>query len=54
MCDRRPTFKKGLIGFNSEFSFSETGGYTQVKEPSLPYYLPIVGVLIGFIKALEK
>ena len=39
-----------FIGLNSEFSFSLTGCVTKVKEPSLPYYLPIdEGRIIGLI-----
>ena len=42
--------KKGLTGLNTEFSFSKTGCHTNVKEPSLHYYLPIVGGRkVGFL-----
>ena len=42
-------FKWSLTGLNSEFSFS-TSYLTKAEEPSLPYYLPIVGGrIIGFI-----
>ena len=36
-------FKKSLTGSNSEFSFSQTGCHTKVKDFSLPYYLSIAG-----------
>ena len=43
-------FKRGLTGFNSEFSFSLTSCLTKAEEPSLSYYLPIAGRrIIGFI-----
>ena len=43
-------FQWSLTGLNSEFSFSWTGYHTKVKEPSLPYYLPIAGdTLVGCI-----
>ena len=43
-------FKRSLIGLNYEFSFSLTCGHRKVKDPSLPYYLPITEVgMIGFI-----
>ena len=49
-CDKRYIFKRSLTGFNSEFSFSETGRPTKVKEASLSYYLSIAGGrIIGFI-----
>ena len=35
--------KQILAGLNLEFSFFKTVCYTKVKEPSLPYYLPITG-----------
>ena len=41
-------FKRSLTGFNSEF-FSKTSWLTKAEEPSLPYYLPIAGRIIGFI-----
>ena len=42
--------KRGLTGFNSEFSFSKNSCLTKAEEPSLPYYLPIAGGrIIGFI-----
>ena len=41
--DTRSIFKRGLTGFNSEFSFSETSCLTKAEEPSLSYYLPIAG-----------
>ena len=35
---------------NSEFSFSKTGCHTKVKDPCLPYYLPITGGRsVGFV-----
>ena len=39
--DLNSTKNLNLTGLNSEFSFSEAGHYTKVKEYSLPYYLPI-------------
>ena len=43
-----------LTGLNSEFSFSQTGCLTKAKEPSLPYYLPIVVERrIGFMPFLR-
>ena len=36
-------FKRSLIGFNSEFTFSYTSCLTKAEEPSLPNYLPIAG-----------
>ena len=45
-CDTTSVFFTSL---NSEFSFSLTSDYTQAKEPSLPYYLPIAERMIGFI-----
>ena len=43
-------FKQSLTGLNSEFSFSQTGCHSKIKELSLPYYLPIAGGrIIGFI-----
>ena len=43
-------FKRSLTGLNSEFSFSFTSCLTKAEEPSLPYYLLIVGGrIIGFI-----
>ena len=48
--DTRSIFKRSLTGFNSEFSFSQTSCLTKAEEPSLSYYLPIVGGrIIGFI-----
>ena len=39
---------------NSEFSFSLTGCYANVKEPIMPYYLHIAGRrIIGFIPFLK-
>ena len=35
-CDTRSILKQILTGFNSEFSFSESGRHTRVKDPSLP------------------
>ena len=49
-CNTRSIFKWSLTGLNFEFSFSQTGYLTTVKEPSLPYYLLIVeGRIVGFI-----
>ena len=46
----RSIFWVELTGFNSVFSFSKTSCLTKAEEPSLPYYLPIVGGrIIGFI-----
>ena len=43
-------FKQSLTGLNSEFSFSLTCCLTKAEEPSLHYYLPIVGgKIIGSI-----
>ena len=39
---QKPNFKQSFSDWNSEFSFSETGWHTKVKESSQPYYLPIV------------
>ena len=48
--DTRSIFKWSLTGLNSEFSFSLTSCLTKAEEPSLSYYLPIVGGrIIGFI-----
>ena len=48
--DTRSTFKRSLIGFNSEYSFSSASCLTKTEEPSLSYYLSIAGGrLIGFI-----
>ncbi len=48
--DTRSIFKRSLTGFNSEFSFSYTSFLTKAEEPSLSYYLSIVGGrIIGFI-----
>ena len=47
-------FKQNLTGFISEFSFSESGYHTKIKEPNLPYYLPIAGGrIVGFIPFLR-
>ena len=52
-CDTSSVFKQGLIGMNSEFSFSLIRCHTQVKEFSLSYYLSIAGGWIdGFIPFL--
>ena len=42
-CDTRSIFKQSLTGFNSKFSFSETGCHFKAKESSLLYCLPIDG-----------
>ena len=43
-------FKRSLTGLNLEFSFFLTSCLTKAEEPSLPYYLPIVGGrMIGVI-----
>ena len=43
-------FKAEFNSLNSEFSFSLTSCLTKAEEPSLSYYLPIVGGrVIGFI-----
>ena len=48
--DTRSVFKAEFNSLNSEFSFSLTSCLTTAEEPSLPYYLPIAGVIIiGFI-----
>ena len=52
--DTRSIFMRGLTGLNSEFSFSSTSCLTKAEEPSLPFYLPIVGGrIIGFIPFLR-
>ena len=38
--------KLEFLELNSEFSFSQTGCRSEVKEPSLPYYLQIAWVRI--------
>ena len=49
-CYTRGIFTESLTGLNSEFFFSETGYFTSVKEPSLPYYLLIAeGRIVGCI-----
>ena len=40
--DSRAIFNWSLTGLNSEFSFSKAGFLSKAKEPSSPYYLPIV------------
>ena len=48
--DAKLICKRSTTGLNSEFSFSKTSCLTKAEEPSLPYYLPIVGGrMIGFI-----
>ena len=43
-------FKQNLTGLKWEFSFSSTCCDNKVKEPNLPYYLPIVtGKIVWFI-----
>ena len=42
-CNTKSIFKESLTGLNSEFSLSYTGCHTKVKEPSLPFYLLIIG-----------
>ena len=42
-CDTESIFKQSKAGLNSDFSFSQTGSLTEDKEPSLSYYVPIVG-----------
>ena len=39
--------KETLTGLNLEFSFSSTGCYTKVKEPSLPYNLTIAEIKLN-------
>ena len=47
-CDTKPILKPRATGFNTKFSFSKTGFYTNVLEPCLS--LPIIGGRIaGFI-----
>ena len=41
--------KRGLTGFNSEFSFFKTSCLSKAEELSLPYYLPITGGRINWI-----
>ena len=40
--------KHSLPDLNSEFYFSLNSFHSQVKEPSLPFYLPIAGRRIGY------
>ena len=41
---RTPPYEQAQFNIlNSEFSSSLTASFTKVKEPSLSYYLPIVG-----------
>ena len=48
--DTKSIFKRSLTGLNSEFSFSLTSCLAKAEEPSLPYYLSIIGGrIIGFI-----
>ena len=48
--DTRSIFKRSLTGLNSEFSFSYSSCLTLAEEPSLSYYLLIVGrKIIRFI-----
>ena len=48
--DKMSIFKWGLIGLNSEFSFSKTCCLTKPEEPTLSYYLPFArGRIIGYI-----
>ena len=42
-CETRSIFKQSLTGAKLEFSFSYTCCHINVKNHSLPYYLPIVG-----------
>ena len=39
----RSSFKQSKTSFNSEFSFSYIGCFTNAKKTSLPYYLPTGG-----------
>ena len=49
-CDTRSIFKWILTSLNSEFSFFQTSCHTKIKEPCLPYHLPIPNRrIIGFI-----
>ena len=53
-CNTRSIFKRSLTGFTIEFSFSNTGCHTEIKEPRLSYYLLRVGgTIIGFIPFLR-
>ena len=48
-------FKWNFTGLSSEFSFSKIDCLTKVKEPGLPYYLPITrGRVIGHIPFPKK
>ena len=42
------------LGFNLEFSFSYTGCYTNIKEPSMPYYLLMAGMENSVIHTFYK
>ena len=49
-CDIRSIFKRSVTGLNSEFSVSEIGWHTKVKEPSsFNYLLRAGGRIVGFI-----
>ena len=45
----RSIFKWSILSLNSEFSFSETGCHTSVKELSQTYYLFIAVRRVGFM-----
>ena len=48
--DTRLVVLRCLVGSKLDFSYSLTGCFSMAKEPSLPYYLPIVaGRIFGFI-----
>ena len=48
--DTKSILKRILTVFNSEFPFSESSWHNKVKEPSLPYCLPLPrGRIVGFI-----
>ena len=48
--NKKSIFPRSLTGLNSKFYFSLTSCHTKVKEPNLPYYLPVAeGRIIRFI-----
>ena len=47
-------FKQSLTDLNLEVSFAKTRCHSKIKEPRLPYYLPITGRrIIGVIPFLR-
>ena len=48
--DTRSVFKLSTAGLNSEFSFCLVDCHNKIKEPILPFYLPIAErKIVGFI-----